>query len=147
MSKVEKAQSTNVVKERGSHFSHISFNVSGLMYPEWIARFSLGEGEVPQVSSCRGKCYAFFYFKMAVTLMIVIGLEASIRLPNINSVECRKQPGNHVSMLGNSMKRIGCIVTLSETRKKVTAAEVARNQIQFNIKPDQTEGNERISIQ
>ena len=123
----------------GGHTFHpIASHVSGMNYPEWIARFYLEEADIPKIESYRSACYSFFYTETPGILAEVTGLELSRSLPQVHSVECWRKPGDHVSVLDNSMARVGCIVTLANTREEaLSAAYSAKDKIHLNVKPDE----------
>ncbi len=121
----------------GGHTFHpIASHVSGLNYPQWLSKFYLGEAEPPKVNSHKGACYAFFHADASGTLRDIDGLDKAREIPNIHSVDIWKQPVSHVSILENSMERLGCIVALAETRDDANRAALqARQEIRLHVTP------------
>jgi len=122
----------------GGHTFHpIASYVSGLNYPQWLSKFYLGAAEPPKIKTYKGACYAFYHADASGTLRDIAGLDKAREIPNIHCVEVWKQPGSHVSILENSMERLGCIVALAETRDDANRAALqARQQIELHITPD-----------
>ena len=122
----------------GGHTLHpIASYVSGLNYPQWLSKFYLGAAEPPKIKTYKGACYAFYHADASGTLRDIAGLDKAREIPNIHCVEVWKQPGSHVSILENSMERLGCIVALAETRDDANRAALqARQQIELHITPD-----------
>ena len=119
----------------GGHTFHpIASHVSWLNYPQWMARFYLGEAEAPIIHKHKGACYAFFHAQETGRLEGIYGLDAARKYPFIEIVEAWKQVGEKVSFLENSMERVGCIVALAETRDDATQAALsAREKISLKI--------------
>ncbi|MBN1183780.1 MAG: ATP-grasp domain-containing protein [Bacteroidales bacterium] len=133
----------------GGHTSHpIASHVSGMNYPQWIARFYLGEADTPQIEFYRGACYSFFYSEIPGILTGVTGVEVASNLSCVHSVESWIKPGEYVSILNSSMARVGCIVTLAKTREEaLSVASDAKSKIYLHVTPDKRVRGELQNIQ
>jgi biotin carboxylase len=121
----------------GGHTFHpIASHVSGLNYPEWVARHFVGDSCVPRVGRYRGAAYYFFSSERAGTLQAIEGLDAARNVPGVVVIEAWKAPGQRVAGLDNSMERLGCVVALGDTRADAhAAAERAMAAVRFVVEP------------
>lgn len=104
----------------GGHTFHpISSHVSGLNYPElvtylYLGQFSQARAMLSQRLLARGAVYSFPVTNLSGTILNIGFSEVS----ESSLTELWKQPGELMAGMRDSMDRLGCVVSLAESREE-----------------------------